>query len=112
MESVQRYLNALLQTQRYGGRIVARDEKTLIVYDNPQWSDREARALRARFPECDVSVQASDSSMSGFILVVTRHSEPWAVASESAFVLAVVGVFWGAWWLHGYLRQADLALNI
>jgi hypothetical protein len=109
MEKVHRYLNCLLQTQRYGGRIVARDETTLIVYDNPQWSDREARALRAKFPECDVAVQASDTSMSGFILVVTRHSEPWAVASESAFVLSVVGVFWAAWWLRGYLPWPDYA---
>jgi len=112
MEKVQRYLCGLLQVQRHGGRIVLRDEKTLIVYDTPSWSDREARALRSRFPECDVAVQASDASMSGFILIVTRHSEPWGVASESVFLLAMFSVFWAAWWLHGYLRQAESALNI
>lgn len=103
MEAVQRYLHKLLQTSRYGGRTVIRDEKTLIVFDTPNWSDREARMLRARFPECDVAVQANDGSMSGFILIVTRHSEPWGVLSESAFVLSMLGVFWTAWLLHGYL---------
>lgn len=112
MERVQAYLSQLLQTRRYGGRTVLRDEKTLIVYDTPHWGDREARALRAKHPECDVSVQSSETSLSGFIVIVSRVSEPWAVASESAFVLAVVGVAWTAWWLHGYLRQAESALNI
>jgi len=112
MEKVQRYLCGLLQVQRYGGRIILRDEKTLIVYDTPAWGDREARALRSRFPECDVAVQASDMSLSGFLVIVSRSSEPWVAASESAFVLALVGIFWTAWWLHGYLRQAESALNI
>jgi len=109
MEAVQRYLHKLLQTSRYGGRTVIRDEKTLIVFDTPKWSDRESRSLRAKFPECDVSVQAFDGSMSGFIVLVTRHSEPWAVVSESSFVLAMLGVFWAAWWLHGYLRVDEAA---
>jgi hypothetical protein len=112
MERVQSYLSQLLQTRRYGGRTVVRDEKTLIVYDTPTWGDREARALRARHPECEVAVQASDMSLSGFIVIVTRTSEPWAIASESAFLLALVGVFWTAWCLHEYMRQSVAPLNI
>lgn len=109
MEQVQKYLDTLLQTSRYGGKTVARDDRTVIVFDTPQWGDREARALRARFPECDVAVQAFDGSMSGFIVIVTRHSEPWGVLSESAFVLAVLGLLWTAWWTYVYLQGGPAA---
>lgn len=107
MEPVQKYLNQLLQTQRFGGKTILRDEKTLIVLDTPKWGERESRALRARFPECDVAVQAHDGSMSGFIVIVTRKYERWAMLSESAFVLAVLGLMWTAWLLHGYLLRSD-----
>jgi hypothetical protein len=105
MEPVQRYLCQLLQTQRFGGRTVLRDEKTLIVYDCPKWGEREFAALRAKFPDCDVGVMACDGSLSGFAVVVTRTSEPWAMASESAFMLAVAGLLWTAWLLCGWAMQ-------
>jgi hypothetical protein len=108
MERVHAYLAKLLNTHRFGGRIVVRDEKTLIVYDTPAWGDREARALRARFPECDVSVQASDQSMSGFVVIVARASEPWALFSESAFLATVAGLLWTAWWLSKCMSAARL----
>jgi hypothetical protein len=103
MEPVQKYVQTLLQTTRHGGRTVMRDEKTLIIFDTPNWGDREFRSLRSKFPECEVTVQAFDGSLSGFIVLVTRRSEPWGFASECAFVLAAAGAFWTAWWLHGYL---------
>ena len=105
MERVQSYLTNLLQTSRFGGRTVLRDEHTLIVYDTPNWGDREARALRAKFPQCDVVVQSSDMSLSGFIVIVTQASEPWGIVSESAFLLSVIAVGWTTWWLHGALLR-------
>ena len=105
MEAVQKFLHQLLQTGRYGGRTVVRDERTLIVYDTPSWSERESRAVRRKFPECEVAVQAFEGSMSGFIVIVSRQSEPWGVASEAAFVLAAAGALWLTWCLHGFLSS-------
>ncbi len=102
MEPVQKYLSQLLRTQRFGGRTVLRDERTLIVYDCPSWGEREFAALRGRFPDCDVGVMACEGSLSGFAVVVTRTSEPWALASESAFLLVVAGLLWTAWLLVGW----------
>lgn len=103
MEAVQGFIHALLQTSRYGGRVVIRDEKTLIVFDTPSWSEQESRALRAKFPECDVAVQAFDGSMSGFIVIVTKEAEPWGMFSEITIVLVSLGVLWTAWSLLNYL---------
>jgi len=104
MERVQSFLSELLRSQRFGGRVVARDEKTLIVFDTPSWGERESRAVRAKCPERDVEVHAFDGSLSGFIVIVTRAKEPFAAASETAFLLLLICVCWTAWWLHGYLQ--------
>ena len=107
MEAVQGYLNKLLNAQRFGGRTVVRDERTVIVYDTPSWGERDSRAVRAKFPECEVAVQSYDGSMSGFIVIVTRHTEPWAFASEFAFLLAAAVLMWSSWWALGYLQRSS-----
>ena len=96
MEPVQRYLRDLLQTDRYGGRVIVRDEHTLILYDAPGWGDRQAQAVRAKFPECEVSCLAHGQSMSGFIVVIRRHAHPRASLWASLFVLALAAVAYTA----------------
>ena len=105
MEPIQRYLRVLLQTDMYGGRVITRDENTIILYDTPGWGDREANALRARFPECEVSCLAHGQSMSGFIVVIRRHAHPRASLWASMFVLALIGVAYTAM----SLRQETVA---
>jgi hypothetical protein len=109
MERVQSFLSELLRSQRFGGRVVARDEKTLIVFDTPSWGERESRAVRAKFPECDVEVHAFDGSLSGFIVIITRSREPLAYLSESAFLLVLIGFCYSLYWLHGSLQVAWVA---
>ena len=49
-----------------------RDAQTLLLYDVSLWGDEHARAVRARFPECDVSCMANGNSMSGFVVMIAR----------------------------------------
>jgi len=107
MEPVLRHLHKLLHAQRFGGRTVLRDEKTVIVYDTPSWSERESRSVRAKFPDCDIAVHSNDTSLSGFIVIVTRHRDPWSFASESAFLLAAAVLLWSSWWALGYLQRSS-----
>lgn len=106
MERVQTYLHQLLQTSRYGGNIVLRDETTLIIFDTPAWGDRESRALRAKFPECEALVHAFDGSLSGFMVVITRRSEPWGFVWDAAFVLTSCAALYTTYWLCSYLRTS------
>ncbi len=92
MEPVQKYVRDLLQTEKYGGRVIMRDEHTLILYDTPGWGDRQAQLVRARFPECEVSCLAHAQSMSGFIVVIRRHAHLKASLWASLFILALAGV--------------------
>jgi len=108
MEPVQRYLRELLQTDKYGGRVIMRDEHTLILYDTPGWGDRQAQAVRGRFPECEVSCLAHAQSMSGFIVVIRRHAHPRASLWASLFILALAGVAYTAITLHRGLLEEGL----
>ena len=92
MESVRDYVRHLLMIDRFGGRVILRDEHTLILYDMPGGGDKEAHAVRARFPECEVSCLAHSSSMSGFIVVIKRLVHPRVSWWTSMFVLALLGV--------------------
>lgn len=96
MEPVRKYLRELLQTDKYGGRAIIRDEHTVILYDAPGWGDRQAHALRSKFPECEVSLLAHAQSMSGFIVVIRRHAHPKAALWAAIFVLALAGVAYTA----------------
>jgi hypothetical protein len=108
MEPVQKYLRDLLQTERYGGRVIMRDEHTLILYDTPGWGDRQAQLVRARFPECEVSCLAHAQSMSGFIVVIRRHAHPKASLWASLFILALAGVVYTSIVLRKGLSEEGL----
>ena len=96
MEPLQRYVQIMLQTEKFGGRVIIRDEHTIILYDTPSWGDAQAQAVRSKFPECEVSVMARPQSMSGFIVIIKRHDHPRASLWASLFVLALIGVAYTA----------------
>ena len=94
MENVEAFLRALTHMDRFGGRVVCRDTRTLLVYDLPVWSDEQAHALRRRFPECEVQCSANTHSLSGFIVRVRRAHAPWAsVWATGLSVLFFGGVY-------------------
>lgn len=96
MEPLQRYVKNMLQTDKFGGKVIIRDEHTIILYDTPSWGDAQAQAVRSRFPECEISVLAHPPSLSGFIVIIKRHDQPRASLWASVFVLALVGVAYTA----------------
>lgn len=92
MEQLQRYLREQLNMDRCGGRMVSRDEGTLILYDVPTWSDRHASALLARFPEVELSVTSNAHSLSGFVVVVHMRPGGRMQVCAALFVLATLGM--------------------
>ncbi len=106
MEGVQQFVTHLIQTDRFGGRVIIRDGNTVLLYDVPRWGEEHARAVRARFPECGVSYMANGHSMSGFVVIVTRQSQPRAQIWASVFVLALAGA------AYTCLRASQLLLAV
>jgi hypothetical protein len=107
MEAVKAHLRQSLRMERSGARVITRDEHTLILVDLPEWGDGDACRLRARFPDCEVSVASSPISLSGFTVVVRRHAHPRARLWASLLALALVVVAFAALRLLGRGRVND-----
>ncbi len=84
-------MRTLTHMERAGGRVVRRDERTLLFYDLSQWSDDQAHALRRRFPECEVQCSANTHSLSGFVIRVRRAHVACGPAWASLLLLALFG---------------------
>ena len=83
-----KFLMNLIQSHKYGGRTVRTDENTVALYDCGVWSDAHSSAVRDRFPECEVNILQSGSSLSGFIVVVKMHKD-YSVYSWGTVLLGV-----------------------
>lgn len=103
MRDVMRFIEKEMQTSRLGGRMTHRDPQTLVLYDMSVWGDEQSHTMRARFPECSVSLMASSSSMSGFIVIIRRHGRHAESAWAGAFVLAGMAVLYA---VHGVYNAA------
>lgn len=90
------FVESFLSVERYGGRCVARDERTLLVYDVGRWGPEQTRAVLAAFPGCEVGLEACASSLSGFVVVLRAEPQPYTTAGASLFALLLVGAAWTA----------------
>jgi len=66
----------------------------VVLYDCGQWSDAHSRAVRSRYPECEVEILASNGSLSGFIVVVKIQrdisSYTWMTATMVVMVMLLM----------------------
>ena len=99
MRQVNDYVHTLVQTNRFGGRLVERDADTLLLYDVSTWGDVQAEAVRRRFPACDIACLASTTSLSGFIVVIHQKCHPTTTLWTTALGLMCVGVCLAMWHL-------------
>lgn len=73
MDSLQRTLLRLIQSDHYGGRIIRTDEGTLILYDCGLWTDRHSQYVSNKFPAVHITITPSQASLSGFIILFEFH---------------------------------------
>ena len=91
-DKLSAYLRALINSGRHGGRTIRTDENTVVVYDCGQWFHAHTATLYEHFPHAEVSIAPSDSSLSGFIVIVkVRHESP-ALFWLSAVVCCVAAL--------------------
>jgi len=70
VDNLTEFLRRLINSDEYGGRAVRTDTNTVILYDCSVWTETHLQAVKQYFPECDVSIQHSHMSLSGFIVIV------------------------------------------
>jgi hypothetical protein len=100
MHAVEEYVSALCHMRYNGGRVKSLDANTLILYDLSCWGQGQVNMFHQRFPGYDVECVASDTSLSGFVVIIRR---PWydrVVQWTTAYVTVVFGVAACLYYLH------------
>ena len=69
VERLPKYLLSVIDSEKYGGRVIRVDESTVVLYDCGTWSDVHSQAVHSKFPECEISITPSSASLSGFVVV-------------------------------------------
>ena len=65
-----RRVRDIFRLERNGGKIVQRDDYTMIITDCCQVSDTQVRALKTEFPHMSFDVVSSEGSASGFCILL------------------------------------------
>ena len=97
MDGVKKYLAKELNVSRNGGRISSTSVDVVVVKDCPKWCENYTRKLRCLFPYVDVDVEASDSSLSGFMVVVRRRKRKDVLLGIIVLGGLVAVVTWTLW---------------
>ena len=85
-DQLSRCLQVLINSGRHGGRTIRTDENTVVLYDCGYWSHAHTEALYNRFPCAEISIVPSDSSLSGFLVVVKARRRSPALLWTSAVI--------------------------
>ena len=70
--SLQRYLEKLTRSHETGSRVLKLDDDTFAIYDCPEWGQQQEYLLLKEFPECSVSIKSNHTSLSGFVLLISK----------------------------------------
>jgi len=84
MQSLQDTVRAVLDIDRMGGGLLIRDTFTLVVYNTSFVSQKMIDVILEQHPLVDISMQSSETSTSGFVVVFT-HASSSPVYVSSAF---------------------------
>ena len=90
MDAFQPWLLKLVGL-RHGGRTIRTDEQTVLLYDCAVWTEAHSNAVKAKCPECDITITQSQGSLSGFVIVFKMHVDKsfrsWITALAVMFAL-------------------------
>jgi hypothetical protein len=92
MEDLSVFLSKLINSERYGGRIIQADDSTVVLYDCGMWSDSHSHAVSDHFPGSEVRMMQSNSSLSGFVVIVKMHRGLVAYTWITAVLLVLSGM--------------------
>jgi len=92
MKCLHNTISVVLNTARYGGRLVQRDDSTLMLKDYRCISMRLLDLIHEQFPQVDVTIQSHDDSASGFVILFVMR-DTTGVFRSSTFAQAVIFAF-------------------
>ena len=83
----------VFNTERYGGRLIQRDDSTIILKDYRCMNMRLFDLVQEQFPQVDITVQSHEDSASGFVVIfVMRDSRSLFRGSTFAQAVLLAGI--------------------
>ena len=77
---------------RCGTGLLARDTFTLVVFNTSFVSQKMIDVILEQHPLVDVSMQSSETSSSGFVIIFTRASSSLVFVSSAFFQVMLAGL--------------------
>jgi len=101
LDAMQAFVGEVCQSETSGARIVV-SKTGCVVLDVQCWTDEMSECIRERFGPCTISIVQSQSSASGFCVVIQLEGGPPGFVSQAcpvvASVLLLVASACVLWW--------------
>jgi hypothetical protein len=92
IKSLRTTVSVVLNTERYGGKLIERDDSTIVLKDYRCISMRLLDLIHEQFPQVDVTIQSHEDSASGFVVVFVLRDNA-SVFRTSTFAQTVIFCF-------------------
>ena len=89
VKSLRSTISVVLNTDRYGGKLIERDDSTIVLKDYRCISMRLLDLIQEQFPQVDVTMQSHEDSASGFVIVFVLRDNA-SVFRTSTFAQAII----------------------
>lgn len=81
-------IGEIMKLDKQGGKMVQRDDFTVVIADCSKITDAQIRAMRIEYPHVYIEIVGSSGSMSGFCIIV--HASASRSTVQNAHVVAVL----------------------
>lgn len=99
MRRLREVLALVLQTTKHGGRLLQRDEATLILSNYNVMNMHAIDIIRDQFPHSEINIQADAGSSSGYVVIFMLRDDSNVLASSACFQLSLLLVVtWCVLW--------------
>ena len=99
MRRLREVLTLVLQTTKHGGRLLQRDDSTLILSNYNVMSVYAIDIIRDQFPHAEINIQADAGSSSGYVVIFVLRDHTNVLASSACFQLSLLLVLtWCVFW--------------
>jgi len=105
MRRLREVLALVLQTTKHGGRLLQRDDSTLILSNYNVMNVHAIDIIRDQFPHSEINIQADAGSSSGYVVIFVLRDQSSVLASSACFQLSLLLVVtWCVFW-HQAVRD-------
>jgi hypothetical protein len=88
MRRLREVVSVVLQTTKHGGKLLQRDESTLILTNYNVMNMHALDIIREQFPHSEINIQAEPSSSSGYVVIFVLNDQANFFYSSACFQMS------------------------